>query len=125
MRSRCAASSATNPSVFGQVVSFTATVTATAADLPSGTVQFQVDGSNFGNPVALVNGTAAHALDYDDVTWGLIGHPSVSLVPAVLALGEHLGASGRDGSGRARIADTAYATETPNPTATSDHWMRR
>ena len=30
---------------------------------------------------ALVNGTAAHALDYDDVTWGLIGHPSVSLVP--------------------------------------------
>jgi len=45
---------------------------------------------------ALVNGTAAHALDYDDVTWGLIGHPSVSLVPAVLALGELIGASGRD-----------------------------
>jgi 2-methylcitrate dehydratase PrpD len=45
---------------------------------------------------ALVNGTAAHALDYDDVTWGLIGHPSVSLVPAVFALGESLNASGRD-----------------------------
>src|SRR5258706_2662274 len=45
---------------------------------------------------ALVNGTAAHALDYDDVTWGLIGHPSVSLVPSVLALGEMLGASGMD-----------------------------
>src|SRR5262245_25833222 len=45
---------------------------------------------------ALVNGTAAHALDYDDVTWGLIGHPSVSLVPAVFAIGELLGASGRD-----------------------------
>jgi 2-methylcitrate dehydratase PrpD len=45
---------------------------------------------------ALVNGTAAHALDYDDVTWGLIGHPSVSLVPATFALGELLGASGRD-----------------------------
>jgi 2-methylcitrate dehydratase PrpD len=45
---------------------------------------------------ALVNGTAAHALDYDDVTWGLIGHPSVSLVPAVFALGETLNASGRD-----------------------------
>ena len=42
---------------------------------------------------ALVNGTAAHALDYDDVTWGLIGHPSVSLVPATFALGELLGAS--------------------------------
>jgi 2-methylcitrate dehydratase PrpD len=45
---------------------------------------------------ALVNGTAAHALDYDDVTWGLIGHPSVSLVPAVFALGEQVNASGRD-----------------------------
>ena len=45
---------------------------------------------------ALVNGTAAHALDYDDVTWGLIGHPSVSLVPAVFAVGETIGASGRD-----------------------------
>jgi 2-methylcitrate dehydratase PrpD len=45
---------------------------------------------------ALVNGTAAHALDYDDVTWGLIGHPSVSLVPSILALGELIGASGRD-----------------------------
>jgi len=45
---------------------------------------------------ALVNGTAAHALDYDDVTWGLIGHPSVSLVPSVFALGELIGASGAD-----------------------------
>jgi 2-methylcitrate dehydratase PrpD len=44
---------------------------------------------------ALVNGTAAHALDYDDVTWGLIGHPSVSLVPSVFALGEAINASGR------------------------------
>ena len=44
---------------------------------------------------ALVNGTAAHALDYDDVTWGLIGHPSVSLVPAVFAVGETIDASGR------------------------------
>jgi 2-methylcitrate dehydratase PrpD len=45
---------------------------------------------------ALVNGTAAHALDYDDVTWGLIGHPSVSLVPSVLGLAEMINASGRD-----------------------------
>ena len=45
---------------------------------------------------ALVNGTAAHALDYDDVTWGLVGHPSVSLVPSIIALGELIGASGKD-----------------------------
>ena len=43
---------------------------------------------------ALVNGTAAHALDYDDT--GLDGHPSVVLVPAMLAEGERLGASGAE-----------------------------
>ncbi len=44
---------------------------------------------------ALANGCIAHALDYDDC--GVkIGHPSVLVLPAVLSLGEHLGASGRD-----------------------------
>ena len=43
---------------------------------------------------ALLNATAAHALDYDDT--GLDGHPSVVLVPTVLAEGERLGASGRE-----------------------------
>jgi 2-methylcitrate dehydratase PrpD len=32
---------------------------------------------------AWINGTAAHALDYDDVS--LRGHPSTVLVPAILA----------------------------------------
>src|ERR1700733_8109433 len=44
--------------------------------------------------VAWINGTAAHALDYDDV--GLRGHPSTVLVPAILAEAETLGASGAD-----------------------------
>lgn len=43
---------------------------------------------------ALINGTAAHALDYDDVALG--GHPSTVLVPALLAEGQYLGASGAD-----------------------------
>ena len=44
---------------------------------------------------ALANGVIAHALDYDDC--GVkIGHPSVLVLPGVLSLGEHLGASGRD-----------------------------
>src|SRR5438309_2104056 len=44
---------------------------------------------------ALANGCVAHALDYDDC--GVkIGHPSVLVLPAVLSLGEHLGASGKD-----------------------------
>lgn len=42
---------------------------------------------------ALANAVAGHALDYDDVA--LAGHPSVVLVPAILAEGEALGASGR------------------------------
>src|SRR3990172_6172119 len=43
---------------------------------------------------AWINGTAAHALDYDDVA--LRGHPSTVLVPAILAEGEALDASGED-----------------------------
>lgn len=41
---------------------------------------------------AWINGTAAHALDFDDV--GQRGHPSTVLVPAILAEAEALGASG-------------------------------
>ncbi len=43
---------------------------------------------------AWINGTAAHALDYDDVA--LRGHPSTVLVPAILAEAEALDASGTD-----------------------------
>lgn len=43
---------------------------------------------------ACVNGTAAHALDYDDVA--LAGHPSTVITPAILAEGHVLGSSGAD-----------------------------
>ena len=43
---------------------------------------------------ALINGTAAHALDYDDVADSIKGHPSAVLVPTVLAVAEEVGASG-------------------------------
>src|SRR6202048_5003705 len=43
---------------------------------------------------ALVNGVAAHVLDYDDVT--LDGHPSAVLVPAILEPGEASGSSGAE-----------------------------
>ncbi|QIL80024.1 MmgE/PrpD family protein [Diaphorobacter sp. HDW4A] len=45
---------------------------------------------------ALCNGVAAHVLDYDDVTEPMRGHPSVALLPALLALGESVDASGQD-----------------------------
>jgi 2-methylcitrate dehydratase PrpD len=43
---------------------------------------------------ALINGVAAHVLDYDDVS--LDGHPSAVLVPAILAQGEASGSSGAE-----------------------------
>jgi 2-methylcitrate dehydratase PrpD len=45
---------------------------------------------------ALVNGTTSHALDYDDVHLSYIGHATVAVLPAILALGEAKNASGRD-----------------------------
>ncbi|HZT65736.1 MAG TPA: MmgE/PrpD family protein [Acidimicrobiales bacterium] len=45
---------------------------------------------------ALVNGTASHALDYDDVNDAMFGHPTVPVLPGVLALAEGMGASGAD-----------------------------
>ena len=44
----------------------------------------------------LVNGTASHALDYDDVSGVMGGHPSAMLVPSMIALGESVGRRGRD-----------------------------
>lgn len=45
---------------------------------------------------AFVNGTAGHALDYDDTSKSLSGHPTVIIIPGLLALAETRGASGRD-----------------------------
>ncbi|HEY3688540.1 MAG TPA: MmgE/PrpD family protein [Streptosporangiaceae bacterium] len=44
---------------------------------------------------ALANGTAAHALDFDDVVTTM-GHPSAPALPAALAVAERTGATGRD-----------------------------
>jgi 2-methylcitrate dehydratase PrpD len=44
---------------------------------------------------ALVNGTTAHALDYDDMNRPMLGHPSAVLVPAIFAVVEKMQASGR------------------------------
>jgi hypothetical protein len=49
--------SSKNPSYWGEVVTFTATVTSTSGT-PSGKVQFLVDGTNFGNSVSLSGGSA-------------------------------------------------------------------
>jgi len=53
--SSVAVGSSVNPSSYGQSVSFSATVTGSS---PTGTVQFKIDGTNFGSAVTLVSGTA-------------------------------------------------------------------
>ncbi len=45
---------------------------------------------------ALINGTASHALDFDDCNNTLGGHPSAPILPALFALADEQGASGRD-----------------------------
>ena len=58
-----------------------------APEIPSGRNLSAAD-------AALVNGVAAHVLDYDDVA--LAGHPSAVLVPAILAEAWTVDASGED-----------------------------
>lgn len=45
---------------------------------------------------AQINGTAAHALDLDDCSNTFGGHPSVAVLPALFALADAQGASGKD-----------------------------
>src|SRR5579863_6147226 len=75
-----------------------------------GTAQAGVIGHSARLPVlsaALVNGAIAHALDYDDVHLAMPGHPSVAILPALLALAEE-----RQAPGKAVIAAFVAGYET-------------
>ncbi|MGN6719045.1 MAG: MmgE/PrpD family protein [Candidatus Binatia bacterium] len=79
----------------GEPVSQTITGYATKLDGPAQASVFGADVKISVADAALANGTIAHALDYDDC--GVkIGHPSVLVLPAVLSLGENIGASGEE-----------------------------
>jgi 2-methylcitrate dehydratase PrpD len=45
---------------------------------------------------ALINGTASHALDFDDCNNTMGGHPSVPILPALFALADEIEVSGKD-----------------------------
>ena len=60
---------------------------------PQATVLSSGSQSSVAN-AALANGTMGHALDFDD--FGGFGHPTVAIFPALLAIGEHSGTTGRD-----------------------------
>jgi 2-methylcitrate dehydratase PrpD len=71
---------------------------------------------------ALVNGTLAHSLDFDDTHLPSILHPSASIVPAALAAGQLAGATGAEVIAAAsagyeicvRLGMAAYDPETAN-----------
>ncbi len=45
---------------------------------------------------ALINGTAGHALDFDDVHYAMPGHPTAAIAPALIAQAEHDAINGRE-----------------------------
>ena len=63
---------------------------------PGTSVVFGTKGKTNCLDAALMNGTAAHALDFDDVSDAMGGHPSAPVLTALLALGDAIGAHGRD-----------------------------
>ena len=77
----------------------------------------------------LINGVAAHALDFDNTAKNLGGHVSAVVVPAIIAAGETHGASGRDlilahaagfevGAAIGRCVNPAHSEKGWHPTAT-------
>jgi 2-methylcitrate dehydratase PrpD len=66
---------------------------------------------------ALINGTAAHALDFDDVSNSLGGHPSAPILPALFAL-----ADAEDCDGKAFIAAYVAGFETETRIARGVHF---
>src|ERR1700733_11521126 len=66
---------------------------------------------------ALINGTASHALDFDDVSNSLGGHPSAPILPALFALAET-----QDCDGGAFIAAYVAGFETETRIARGVHF---
>lgn len=87
----------------GCIVAGAATLTAAKVrDLAAGQGRVE-EATVFGTDVrlsaplaALANGVAGHVLDFDDMSSTLVGHPSVVLVPSLLALAEARGSPGRE-----------------------------
>ena len=71
---------------------------------------------------ALINGTAAHALDFDDVSNSLGGHPSAPILPAIFALGEVLDCPEKPVGGRDFIAAYVVGFETETRIARGVHF---
>ena len=56
---------------------------------------FGLDKKFSARAAAMINGATSHALDYDDTHFCYVGHPSVAVLPATLALSEKFRLSGK------------------------------
>ncbi len=92
-------------------------ILAAAAGGGAGAATVFADGSTASpERAALLNGLAGHALDFDDVSDHMYGHPSVVLWPAILAVAETIEATEREvveafGVGFTTIAAVAAAMD--------------
>lgn len=68
---------------------------ASAGEIGAGPASLVGGGAAPPVPAALINGTAAHALDFDDNFNPGMSHASAVMLPAILAVGEAEGISGR------------------------------
>ena len=116
--------SSLNPSIFGQAVTFTATVTDTSAGStaqPTGSVQFLVDGAPFGVPVALTgaSSTSSTATSQATATLSVTGSPHTVVAVYTNADGNFTSGSGSLSPGQTvtpAITNTAVISSA-NPSA--------
>ncbi|HEY1829093.1 MAG TPA: Ig-like domain-containing protein [Acidimicrobiales bacterium] len=124
------ASSTPNSSVYGQSVTFTATVSVDgsqdAVNAPSGTVQFLVDGTDLGGPVTLVAGPGSPTTGWTSTATSSSISSLAAGGHAVIATYSGLGGSvpqAFDGSGAIitqgvqQAATTVSGSAAPNPAA--------
>lgn len=97
------------------------TLSANAGAAPGNATLLGRAGSASPLDAALVNGTAAHALDFDDVAAAMNGHPSAPVLPAALALAE---ARGRTGADLLTAFVAGFETECRVGSALTGHYER-
>jgi hypothetical protein len=110
-----AVASSANPSVFGVSVTFTATVTNTSGGstgAPTGSVQFVVDGVNFGPPVPLTGASSnsSSATSQAVATLSVVGSPHTVTANYINADGNFVNSTGSLAGGQTvTIASTLTA----------------
>ncbi len=98
----------------------------TLGALPAGRSTIWATGETTDAPTAaLLNGTAGHALDFDDVTDVVYGHPSVVLWPAIFAAAEQEGSDGRSAVEASRGRLRRAGRDRPAPWMSATHYGAR